>query len=142
MKKIAILILLTGCIQAQTDKIGDAYGVAAMRTIIAREAVRDHEPLLTELEAQISSPAEQASYDGIVSVLQRSENERVAIVAPVVAATRSNSMTSELKQQEESQLARWRASWTLCFEALKANLKHRDGVIPKECNDHSNKEIH
>jgi len=141
MKKIAILILLTGCVQAQSSKIGDAYGVAAMRTIIAREAVRDHAPLLVELEAQISSPAEQASYDGIVSVLQRSEDERKSIVAPAVAASKAHLPTEELEKQEDAQLAKWRASWNVCFEALKTNLKRRDGAIPKECNDHSNKDI-
>lgn len=117
-----VLLLAIFC-SAQTPRtaaapIGDAYGVAAMRVVIAtqapgrttRMAVSSDEgkqkvlDLLQELEAQISSPAEQASYDGIVNALKLPDS---GLFLP--------SLSSK------------------CATDLKYLLKHRDGTIPTSC---------
>jgi len=128
---------------AQTKKIGDAYGVAAMRAII-RYMAHDQDTsdpgllsLLDELEAQISSPAEQSSYDDIRSILKARDDKWDNLIAPVKDVLKSSgindSRITSLRKQADQDFVQYKASRLPCLIALKTNLKHRDGTIPQEC---------
>ena len=116
---IAVTLALAGSAFSQTKsaKIGDAYGVAAMRYVIAvsnskPDAIKA--PLLDELQAQISSSAEQANYDGISSL-----DDVFYHNAPPMLSDDDRHVRSVLYHS--------------CLVAVKANLKRRDGIIPQEC---------
>ena len=136
---IAVTLALVGSAFSQTKsaKIGDAYGVAAVRTAI--QFVNDWDKsgaLLNELEAQITNPAEQASYDGMLALLmktrtgQKAVNDKYSSLAKEAYAING---TPEIYRQWKIANAAYAASLQPCFTALKTNLQHRDGTIPQEC---------
>jgi hypothetical protein len=93
--------------------------VAAMRFVIAWNDEQDKSaPLLNELEAQISSEAEQSSYNGILTVIRADRDRNKAI-------NTGNGSGMTISKYYEMRQA--------CYDSLKANLKHRDASLPKEC---------
>lgn len=105
---------------AATPKLGDPYSVAAIRFV--NEWIEDQDkawPTLSELEAQISSDPEQASFDGITKIAKADRDKNFAI-------------NSDPKSTA-ADIAAYYASRQPCYAALKTNLKHREGTIPVEC---------
>jgi hypothetical protein len=177
MKKLlVIVVLILACAGAgfsqTTTKLGDAYGVAAVR--VAIQFVNNWDKsgaLLNELEAQITGPAEQSSYDVMLSVFakarigQRAVNEKYdalmskqdeEVKAAWLATEHAAWLVTKHKrgQREEDErlpdsiaspdhsilMSQWEGanaayadSLRPCFTALKTNLQHRDGTMPKEC---------
>ena len=117
---IAITLALVVPAFAQAIKLGDAYGVAAIRFVNAWSSDQSAAwPTLSELEAQISSDAEQASYDGIVKIVKADRAANFAINSKPGATM--------------ADINAYYATRQPCYDALKTNLKHRDGTIPAEC---------
>lgn len=126
MKRL-LLIALLGTFSSvawgpeNKPKLGDAYGVAALRFVIARNAEQDKSaPLLNELEAQISSDAEESSYNGILTVIRADRDRNKAI-----NTDNGGGMT----------ISRYYEMRQACYDSLKTNLKRRDASMPKECTE-------
>jgi hypothetical protein len=144
---VVLVLALTGSTFAQTaPKLSDAYGVAAVRTAI--QFVNDWDKagaLLNELEAQITSPAEQESYDGLLVLLRKIRNGQRAVNEkldarlktvpeyPTISIAERQARLNKVFAQAEADNAAYAASLQPCFLALKTNLQHRDGTMPAEC---------
>lgn len=122
VNRLFAVLLLTACCLAQSRvaaiPIGDAYGVAAMRVVIATQGNMSEDAgkqkvfdLLQELEAQITSPAEQASFDAILN----------ALTSGNIHLDGRTYFNPGLRPQ--------------CRADLKYALKHRDGTTPTACLD-------
>lgn len=141
---VAIAIVLASLsMQAQTKahttttKIGDAYATAALRCVIASGSTDlDFDKIeanisthLDEMEAQATSPVEQKSFD---EIKRRFKSDMAFLDFLKVSVRTSLALGGDASEV--------RASWIKhvadckpCNDALKANLKLRDGTIPKEC---------
>jgi hypothetical protein len=131
----ALLLAVTAVsVRAQDTKLGDAYGVAAVRAVIQFESDWDKAgQLLIELEAQISSPAEQASYDNILAVLKTVQTGQRRVNDAYDYCSQPNTMNTCKWDAWKAANAAYAASIQPCFTALKTNLKRRDGTVPQEC---------
>jgi hypothetical protein len=125
------LAMITGLAQAQkaaqtqTKKLGDAYATAALRVLIAGTTSQEG---INEMEAQISSATEQKSFDEIKPIL---EGDMLIQNFYDKAAETARLLGSE--SQTAASFAQHIADRKPCWDALKTNLKRRDGTIPKEC---------
>lgn len=155
----AAIFILVGLSQAQTKttkkpaapaaaKLGDAYATAALRAIITKQNPTDLTKFeenirkaLEEMEAQVSSPAEQKSFDGIKELFDDSKSFIHFMVLSAATErelkTFNRSLSGSDPEYKESDDASARTSLAdaekPCYDALKANLKRRDGTMPKEC---------
>jgi hypothetical protein len=142
---ITIAIALTCLLQAQAqdqpkNKISDGFGIAAIRFVNQQSLDRDKAgPLLEELEAQISSDTEKATFDGLVKLVakvrtgQRNLNEHWGAL---ISAEKSGSdKQHEIFAQAEKENALYELSLKPCYVALKTNFMHRDGTIPTLCTE-------
>jgi hypothetical protein len=120
---ITVLVLVASALTqtAPALKLGDAYGVAAIRFVNAWMEDQDKAyPTLKELEAQISSDSEQASYDGIATKIVKADRDK-------------NYAINSDPKSTQADIAAYYASRQPCYADLKTNLKHRDGAIPATC---------
>jgi hypothetical protein len=126
------LALASSAVCQTTTKLGDAYGVAAMRVALSEQGVyytldqavareKTLHSLMFELEVQISSPAEQASFDVFLAIQEKKRVEG-----------QKESNTTDTSVMFDRMLLRDKA-FVPCYAALETNLKHRDGTMPKEC---------
>ncbi len=145
----AVLLLAASVLaQAQpakkpaTNKLSDSYAIAALRGVIASENTdldldkikANISAALDEMEAQVSSPADQKSFDALklrfegemayLNILKAQLNfeQATADMGVAVPPPGAKAMWAEDVAHRKS-----------CEGSLKANLKQRDGVFPKEC---------